>query len=82
MALNFEQKKAVVAEVADVAKVALAAVAVEYRGITVEEMTDLRAKARESPAPLAHPGRPHKPTAGLPTTPCDLLTMRCFFNFT
>jgi len=48
MALNIEQKKAVVAEVADVAKVALAAVAVEYRGITVEEMTDLRVKARES----------------------------------
>jgi len=48
MALNIEQKKAVVAEVADVAKVALAAVAAEYRGITVEEMTDLRVKARES----------------------------------
>ena len=48
MALNIEQKKAVVAEVADVAKVALAAVAAEYRGITVEEMTELRAKARES----------------------------------
>jgi large subunit ribosomal protein L10 len=48
MALNIEQKKAVVAEVADVAKVALAAVAAEYRGITVEEMTDLRVKARDS----------------------------------
>lgn len=48
MALNFEQKKAVVAEVADVAKVAMAAVAAEYRGITVEEMTELRFKARES----------------------------------
>jgi len=48
MALNFEQKKAVVAEVADVAKVALAAVAAEYRGLTVEEMTELRVKARES----------------------------------
>ena len=48
MALNIEQKQAVVAEVADVAKGALAAVAVEYRGITVEEMTDLRVKARES----------------------------------
>ncbi|MGD9021206.1 MAG: 50S ribosomal protein L10 [Lysobacterales bacterium] len=48
MALNIEQKKAVVAEVADVAKVALAAVAAEYRGITVEEMTELRAKARET----------------------------------
>jgi len=47
MALNLEQKKAVVAEVADVANRALAAVAAEYRGLTVEEMTDLRAKARE-----------------------------------
>lgn len=48
MALNIEQKKAVVAEVAEVASNALAAVAAEYRGLTVEEMTDLRAKARES----------------------------------
>jgi large subunit ribosomal protein L10 len=48
MALNFEQKKAVVAEVAEVAKVALAAVAAEYRGLTVEEMTELRVKARET----------------------------------
>jgi large subunit ribosomal protein L10 len=47
MALNFEQKKAVVAEVADAANKALAAVAAEYRGLTVEEMTQLRAKARE-----------------------------------
>ena len=47
MALNIEQKKAVVAEVADTASKALAAVAAEYRGLTVEEMTDLRAKARE-----------------------------------
>jgi large subunit ribosomal protein L10 len=48
MALNLEQKKAVVAEVADAANKALAAVAAEYRGLTVEEMTELRAKARES----------------------------------
>ncbi|MBT8041229.1 MAG: 50S ribosomal protein L10 [Xanthomonadales bacterium] len=48
MALNIEQKKAVVAEVADAANKALAAVAAEYRGLTVEEMTDLRAKARET----------------------------------
>ena len=47
MALNSEQKKAVVAEVADAAGKALAAVAAEYRGLTVEEMTELRAKARE-----------------------------------
>ena len=48
MALNLEQKKAVVAEVAEVAAKALAAVAAEYRGLTVEEMTDLRVKARKS----------------------------------
>lgn len=47
MALSIEQKKAVVAEVAEVAKSALAAVAAEYRGLTVEEMTDLRVKARQ-----------------------------------
>jgi large subunit ribosomal protein L10 len=48
MALNIEQKKAVVAEVAEVASSALAAVAAEYRGLTVEEMTELRVKARDS----------------------------------
>lgn len=48
MALSLEQKKAVVAEVAEVAAKALAAVAAEYRGLTVEEMTDLRVKARAS----------------------------------
>jgi len=48
MALSIEQKKAVVAEVADAANKALAAVAAEYRGLTVEEMTDLRAQAREN----------------------------------
>lgn len=47
MALNLEQKKAVVAEVAEAAKVAHSAIAAEYRGLTVEEMTDLRSKARE-----------------------------------
>ena len=46
MALSLEQKKAVVAEVAEAASKALAAVAAEYRGMTVEEMTELRAKAR------------------------------------
>ena len=47
MALNLEQKKAVVAEEAEAANKALAAVAAEYRGLTVEEMTELRVKARE-----------------------------------
>ena len=48
MPLNFEQKQAVVAEVAEVASGALSAVAAEYSGLTVEQMTDLRAKARAS----------------------------------
>lgn len=48
MALNIEQKKAVVAEVAEVASSAMAAVAAEYRGLTVDEMTELRVKAREN----------------------------------
>ncbi len=46
MALSLEQKKAVVAEVAHVAQSAHSAVAAEYRGITVEKMTEMRAKAR------------------------------------
>jgi len=46
MALTLEQKKAVVAEVAEVAKTAHSAVAAEYRGLTVEKMTEMRAKAR------------------------------------
>lgn len=46
MALSLEQKKAVVAEVAEVAQSAHSAVAAEYRGITVEKMTEMRAKAR------------------------------------
>lgn len=47
MALTLEQKKQVVAEVSEVAANALSAVAAEYRGIEVSQMTDLRAKARE-----------------------------------
>lgn len=48
MPLNLEQKKAVVAEVAEVASSAYSAIAAEYRGLTVGEMTELRLKARES----------------------------------
>ena len=47
MALSFEQKEAVVAEVAEAAQSAHSAVAAEYRGLTVGEMTDLRVQARE-----------------------------------
>lgn len=46
MALSLEEKKAVVAEVAEVASQAHSAVAAEYSGLTVDEMTELRAKAR------------------------------------
>ena len=48
MALTLERKKAVVTEVADVAKGALAAIAAEYRGLSVAEMTTLRVNAREA----------------------------------
>ena len=47
MALNLEQKKTIVNEVASVAKNALSAVIADYRGLTVAELTDLRGKARE-----------------------------------
>jgi len=46
MALNLEGKKALVAEVAEVAAHAQSVVAAEYRGLTVSQMTELRAKAR------------------------------------
>lgn len=46
MALNLEQKKAIVAEVAEVASSAHSAIAAEYRGLTVSQMTDLRVQAR------------------------------------
>jgi len=46
MPLNLEDKKALVAEVNAVAANALSVVAAEYRGLTVTQMTDLRAKAR------------------------------------
>ena len=48
MALNIEAKKAVVAEVAEVAASAESAVAAEYRGLTVSEMTELRVAARNA----------------------------------
>jgi len=47
MALNLEDKKTLVAEVAEVAGKALSVVAAEYRGLTVGQMTELRAQARK-----------------------------------
>jgi len=46
MALNLDDKKALVAEVSKVAATAQSVVAAEYRGLTVGQMTDLRSKAR------------------------------------
>ncbi len=46
MALSFEEKKAIVADVAEIAASAHSAVAAEYNGLSSEDMTDLRAKAR------------------------------------
>ena len=48
MALSFTQKKAVVAEVAEAAAGAHSAIAAEYRGMTVAELTELRNNAREN----------------------------------
>jgi len=48
MSLNIEAKQALVTEVAAVAATAQSAVAAEYRGLTVAEMTKLRVAARES----------------------------------
>src|SRR5260221_13247267 len=47
MALKLEEKKVVVAEVNAVAVKALSVVGAESRGLTVTQMTDLRAKARK-----------------------------------
>jgi large subunit ribosomal protein L10 len=48
MPLNLEDKKALVAEVSEVAATAASVVAAEYRGLTVAQMTELRSKARAS----------------------------------
>ncbi|MGD8558557.1 MAG: 50S ribosomal protein L10 [Gammaproteobacteria bacterium] len=48
MALSLEEKKAVVAEVSEVAANAHSAVAADYIGLDVAQMTELRTKARES----------------------------------
>ena len=47
MALTLEAKKQIVSEVAEVAATAHSAIAADYSGISVDDMTALRAKARE-----------------------------------
>ena len=48
MALKLDDKKVIVEEVAAIAAEAHSAIAAEYRGLTVKEMTALRKVARES----------------------------------
>lgn len=48
MTLTLAGKKAVVEEVSAVASKAISAVVADYRGLTVNQMTDLRARARKS----------------------------------
>ncbi len=48
MALKLENKKAIVAEVSEVASGSISVVAAHYRGLSVAEMTELRATARKS----------------------------------
>lgn len=48
MPLNLEDKKRIVSEVAEVAAKAHSAFAAEFSGLTVRELTDLRARARTS----------------------------------
>lgn len=48
MSLSLDQKKAIVSEVAEIAAEAPSAIAAEYIGLTVAEMTELRKNAREA----------------------------------
>ncbi|MQL49904.1 50S ribosomal protein L10 [Photorhabdus khanii] len=48
MALNLQDKQAIVAEVSEVAKGALSAVVADSRGVTVGKMTELRKAGREA----------------------------------
>ena len=48
MALNLQDKQAIVAEVNEAAKGALSAVIADSRGVTVDKMTELRKAAREA----------------------------------
>lgn len=47
MSLTLAEKQAVVAEVSEVARNAHSAIAAEYRGLNVGQLTELRAKARD-----------------------------------
>jgi len=48
VALKLKEKQDIVTHVAEMAKNAVSVIAADYRGLTVAEMTNLRAKARKS----------------------------------
>lgn len=48
MALKLEDKKTIVADLAKVVQTSVSAIAADYRGLTVSEMTELRKKARDA----------------------------------
>lgn len=48
VALNLEQKKAIVVELSNIAQKAISAVAADYRGLTVSQMSQLRKIARNA----------------------------------
>lgn len=48
MALNFQDKQAIVTEVSEVAKGALSAVVADSRGVAVDKMTELRKAGRDA----------------------------------
>tara|TARA_Y100000766_G_C18754904_1_gene530376 strand:- start:202 stop:786 length:585 start_codon:yes stop_codon:yes gene_type:complete len=47
VALNLAQKKAIVAEISDVAQKSVAVVTADYRGLSANEMAELRKQARD-----------------------------------
>lgn len=48
MTLRFDDKKAIVTELATLVESSISAVAADYRGLTVSEMTELRGNARKA----------------------------------
>lgn len=48
MSINLEAKKAIIEEVAEIASYSPSAVAAEYSGLTVSDMTELRQSARDA----------------------------------
>ena len=69
MALNLQDKQAIVAEVSEVAKGALSAVVADSRGVTVDKMTELRKAGREEVVKLAY-------TCVLFVTPCCAASLK------